>query len=172
MFGDSLVQHIRGDDDQIHITIKPHPHIAVVQPEWIDMWKQMSENYVNVILCDADSDLIPTLCNADLMVSDASSAVFHFLALNRPIVLVNNPQRFTDGDAYDPNGIEWKWRDIAIEVDDVNGVASAVAEGLRDPTTCEPQRLQRRHELFGGLTDGRSCERVHSAAVHVLEMYR
>jgi hypothetical protein len=171
MFGDTLVQKIRGDNKKIKIVIKPHPHIAVARPEWIAMWTDIARENTNVYLCDADSDLIPALLQADLMVSDASSAVFHFLALNRPIVLVNNPQRFNDADAYDPDGIEWTWRDIAVEIDHVDDVKDAVKIEVNAPQNRETQRLSRRRQLFGGLTDGRSCERVHSAAVHVLERF-
>jgi hypothetical protein len=171
MFGSQLIQKIRGDDEDINIVIKPHPHIAVVRPEWIEMWTQMTRDNHNVRLCDAHSDLIPVLLESDLMVSDASSAIFHFLALNRPIVLVNNAHRFDDVGAYDPNGIEWQWRDIANEVDDVNAVRSVVKSALRQPMINQEQRLRRRYEMFGGLTDGRSLERIHSAALHVVDEY-
>lgn len=172
MFGDALIEKIRGENNRIRVVIKPHPHINVVRPEWIQMWSQMSQRCVNVDLLDPESDLIPTLLEADVMVSDASSAIFHFLALNRPIVLVNNPDRFHDDNAFDPNGIEWLWRDIADEVNTVDEVAETVRQVLDNPVHREHERLHRRQQLFGGLTDGRSCERVHSAAVHVLEKYR
>jgi hypothetical protein len=172
MFGENLVECIRGLDSSVQLLIKPHPHIAVVRPDWIEMWTQLSEDNLNVKLCDPDSDLIPTLIEGDVLVSDASSAIFHFLALNRPIVLVNNPQRFGDLDVFDPDGIEWQWRDVAHETDDVNEVASAIRESLRNPSQREMERTRRRRELFGDHTDGQSCERVHSAAIHVLEKYR
>lgn len=172
MFGDALTEKIRGENNRIRVVIKPHPHINVVRPEWIEMWSQMSQQFTNVELLDPDSDLIPALLDADLMVSDASSAIFHFLALNRPIVLVNNPARFSDENAFDPNGIEWLWRDMADEVETIDAVEEAVRRVLGDPKHREQERLHRRYQLFGGLTDGRSCERVHSAAVHVLEKYQ
>jgi CDP-glycerol glycerophosphotransferase (TagB/SpsB family) len=103
------------------------------------------------------------------MVSDSSSAIFHFLALNRPIVLVNNPQRFGDSNAYDPNGIEWQWRDIAEEVEDIQDLAAAVQRELNAPKNRSELRTKRQFDLFGDLTDGQSCERVHSAAVHLLQ---
>jgi hypothetical protein len=172
MFGNHLVEKILCGSTSMKLLIKPHPHIAVVRPDWIQMWSEMADEHPNVELCDPDSDLIPTLLEGDVLVSDASSAIFHFLALNRPIVLVNNPARFGDSNAYDPNGIEWQWRDIACETDDVNDIASAVIECLQNPRRRETERLKRRRELFGEHTDGQSCERVHSAAVHVLERYR
>ena len=170
IFGDDIVPLIRGQDQSIRIVIKPHPHISVVRPDWINRWRDISLNHRNVILYDADSDLIPLLLDADLMVSDASSAIFHFLALNRPIILINNPQRFDDSDAYDSEGIEWQWRDIAEQIDEIQFLAAAVRRELDSPKNRSEQRLKRKQELFGELTDGQSCERVHSAAVHILEM--
>jgi hypothetical protein len=171
MFGDTLVEKIRGQNDRIRIVIKPHPHINVAFPEWIEMWSRMSRQMTNVELRDPDSDLVPALLEADAMVSDASSAIFQFVILNRPIVLVNNPARFMDAGAFDPTGIEWLWRDIADEVDDVEDVCDAVRQALAHPDHRESQRLLRRRQLFGDFTDGRSCERVHSAVVHVLEKF-
>lgn len=171
IFGNELVQLIRGQDERVRIVIKPHPHISVVRPDWIDMWHDISLKHENVILCDPASDLIPVLLDADLMVSDASSAIFHFLALNRPIVLVNNPQRFDDSDAYDPNGIEWQWRDIAEEIEDIQDLAAVVRRELSAPENRAEERVIRRYDLFGDLTDGQSCERVHTAAVQILEMH-
>lgn len=171
MLGEQLVEKIRGDNADISVMIKPHPHIEVVHPDWIEMWSCMSIKNHNVVLCEPNDDLIPTILKADLMVSDASSAVFHFLALDRPIVLINNPERFNDLDAFDPNGIEWRWRGIADEVETVDEVSSVLQHALKHPELRQEQRLRRRAELFGGLTDGRSCERVHSAATYVLETY-
>jgi CDP-Glycerol:Poly(glycerophosphate) glycerophosphotransferase len=171
IFGDKLVPLIRGQNERMRIFIKPHPHISVVRPDWIEMWHDISLKNVNVILCEAESDLIPLLLDSDLMVSDSSSAIFHFLALNRPIVLVNNPQRFGDSNAYDPNGIEWQWRDIAEEVEDIQDLAAAVQRELNAPKNRSELRTKRQFDLFGDLTDGQSCERVHSAAVHLLQMH-
>ena len=168
MFGDSLISHLRGNDASLGIVIKPHPHISVVHPEWTQMWQNMAEREENVLFHDPEADLIPALLGADLLVSDASSAVFHYLALDRPMVLVNNPDRFLQPNCFDPEGIEWLWRDIAASTDSVDGVQDLISSQLSNPNQLQENRLRRRDELFGELTDGRSCERVNLVVAKIL----
>lgn len=168
MFGDSLISQLRGTDSSLGIVIKPHPHISVVRPEWIQMWQNMAEREENVVFHDPEADLIPALLGADLLVSDASSAVFHYLALDRPMVLVNNPDRFLQPNCFDPEGIEWLWRDIAVSTDSVDEVQDLISSQLSDPNQLQENRLKRRNELFGELTDGRSCERVNLVVAKIL----
>lgn len=168
MFGTNLIQLLRGQDEKIGILIKPHPHIPVAHPEWIGWWTRMASEYPNVMLASAESDLVPALLGADMMVSDASSALFQFLALDRPMVLVDNNERYTTPDCFDPDGIEWQWRDIGVRVDDVSKVASSVRECLQSQTSPAGDvqrnaRQRRRQELFGCATDGRAAERVAQA---------
>ncbi|MEJ8573329.1 CDP-glycerol glycerophosphotransferase family protein [Microbaculum marinum] len=172
MLGPRLVENIRGADTGIGIGIKPHPHIAVAQPELIDLWAQLAAGHPNVVLHDHDDDLMPILLGADLLVSDVSSAVFHFLALDRPIVLVDNPDRIAHPQAYDPDGIEWTWRDIGRRVDSAEALADAVLAELADPEVRRPVRLARKAQLFGTLTDGRARDRVADAVDEILAFER
>lgn len=165
MLGDDLVALIRGDEAGIGIVIKPHPHIAVSAPDLIERWRILAERHANVVLHPPDSDLIPALLGADLMISDASSAIFHYLALNRPIVLIDNPERFASPLSYDAEGIEWQWRDIGPRVEQVDTLRAAVALSLAEPNRYEAARLARRAALFGAFTDGCARDRV-AAAVH------
>ena len=168
LLGDDLVALIRGSNEGIGIVIKPHPHIPISAPDWIERWRRLAERHVNVVLHPPEADLIPVLLGADLMVSDASSAIFHFLALNRPIVLIDNPERFTSAISYDPDGIEWRWRDIGARVERVADLPAAVAAGLAEPDRHEPARLARRAALFGDFTDGRARDRVATAVDRIL----
>lgn len=173
MFGDRLIESVRGDDDDIGIVIKPHPHSRVATPEWLESWAGMASKHRNVILADAEGDLVPALLGADLMVSDASSAIFQFLALDRPMVLVDNPQRHSTPRCFDPEGIEWTWRDIGTRVDDIRGVARAVREGLHSPDSPAQQaqrhaRHRRRQELFGSVVDGGAAQRVAEAIQNIV----
>lgn len=177
LFGAALVTAVRGNDDSIGLVIKPHPHTAVAHPEWIAMWNQLASDEPNVLLADAESDLVPALLGADLMISDASSAMFQFLALNRPMILLDNPQRHSAPGCFDPAGIEWQWRDIGIRVEKIAEVAAAVRDALQAPESPVQQGLQaarqrRRSELFGAHTDGRAAERVASAISKIIAASR
>ncbi|SFL11471.1 CDP-glycerol glycerophosphotransferase family protein [Methylorubrum salsuginis] len=172
MLGDALVTLMRGAEDGVGILIKPHPHIAVAAPEWIETWRDCARNHPNVIVHPPEADLIPALLGADLLVSDASSAIFHFLALNRPIVLIDNPERFATPECYDPDGIEWRWRDIGTRVEFVGELATAVLTALADPERNEAARMERRADLFGERTDGCALDRVGAAAERILRETR
>jgi UDP-N-acetylglucosamine 2-epimerase len=161
MFGKNLVPLLRGDQKQFEILIKPHPHTLISNPEWIQMWRQMSQQYENVVLVDPPGqDLIPYLLESDIMVSDASSSMFHFLALNRPIILVDNPNhRRTE--AYDPEGIEWKWRNnIADTCSDVHQVSVLLRQALTKPDHLQENRNIAAKILFGDYTDGQASRRI------------
>jgi hypothetical protein len=111
------------------------------------------------LVSDTHADVTPYMLAADVLLSDASSAVFEFLALDRPIVLVTNPCHRADP-AYDPDSIIWRWRDLGEEVHDVADVASAVARVLREPGRHAERRAEYALRLFGPRTDGKSHERI------------
>lgn len=160
MLGTQLVESIRGADSSIGIIIKPHPHIPVAHPHLIERWRRLAEDNPGVELAESGDDLVPFLKGADLMVSDASSAIFHYLALNRPIVLIDNPARFTDPGVFDPEGIEWTWRDMADRVDAAHGLAGVVRAALDRPDRLAARRLHYRQTLYGDHADGRAVERI------------
>jgi len=161
MLGPRTVELIRGARRDISIVIKPHPHICGQRLEWMDGWRAAAAREPDVFLVeDPAADLVPYLKAADLLVSDASSAALMYLALDRPIVLITNPNAAKDTARYDPNGPEWAWRDMGEEVFDVMELAAAVARGLDDPADRRERRLHYRRLLFGILTDGRAAERI------------
>lgn len=164
MLGADAVRLIRGDDTGIAIVIKPHPVTKLHRPDWIDQWREIAAREPNVRLVDDPrADIVPLMMAADAMVSDVSSAVFQYLALDRPIVLLTHPQH-TRSTHYDPHGIEWRWRDVGEEVRDVRRLQRAVARALDDPAAGAERRAHYRSELFGELTDGRAGGRV---AAHI-----
>jgi hypothetical protein len=169
MFGSRLVELIRAHAPQVNLVIKPHPVIGEWRPRWMARWRCLADREPGVYLVtNTHDDATPYMLAADLLVSDASSVVFEFLALNRPIVLVTNPRHRADP-AYDPDSIIWRWRDVGEEVHDIANVTSAVAGALRDPTRHGERRADYAQQLFGPRTDGKSYERI---AAHVYEAAR
>jgi len=172
MLGPRTVELIRGTRRDISIIIKPHPHICAHRAAWMDWWRAAAARAPGVFLVeDPAADLVPYLKAADLLVSDASSATMMYLALDRPIVLITNPDAGKDKERFDPNGPEWTWRDMGEEVFDVSDLAAAVARGLDDPDSRRDRRAHYRRLLFGDLTDGRAVERI-AADVTALKIER
>ncbi len=161
MLGDRVAALIGGAREDLSIVIKPHPRTCEFRPRWMAAWEQVAKRDPHVhLIRDPAADITPYLMAADVLVSDASGVIFQFLALDRPIVLVTNPERKRDTDHYDPDAIEWRWRDVGEEVTDIAGLGAAVGRALADPGARAEKRAQYRGLLFGDLTDGRAGQRI------------
>jgi hypothetical protein len=161
-----LAELIRGSGPPLNIVIKPHPHLPVRRRGWMRWWEQLAARDSRVhLVTDANSDVTPYLLAADVLLSDASSVIFLYLALDRPIVLVTHPLHRFDP-AYDPDDLNWRWRDMATEVTDPEKqLAAAIRQALARPDERREIRQRYAAELFGPRRDGRNAERV---AEHVL----
>lgn len=160
MLGPRLVELIRGQAPDVNIIIKPHPVIGDWRPRWMACWERLEATEPAVHLVrDTHADITPYMLASDLMISDASSAIFEFLALDRPIVLVTNPRHAADP-AYEPRDILWTWRDVGEEVHDIARLPAAVARALRCPEARGDRRRHYAGVLFGPFTDGRSHLRI------------
>ncbi|MBL4666123.1 MAG: CDP-glycerol glycerophosphotransferase family protein [Sneathiella sp.] len=144
----------------VDFVIKTHPLTRHANADWISKLKEIAAKFDHVHLVDDIApEIVPLLSRADVLISDVSSVMFQYLALNRPIIALNNPDRFTVKE-YDPSGIEWLWRDMALEIENVSELASAVKECLSNPSVKQTRREEYRNSLFGTLTDGRTGQRV------------
>jgi tetratricopeptide (TPR) repeat protein len=160
MLGARLVELIRGGRGDLSLVIKPHPVIAARTPEWLTPWRALARSEPDVHLVeDPAADVMPLLKAADVLVSDASSVIFEYLALDRPLVLITNPERHRSA-YFDATGIEWRWRDVGEEVRDIEELPAAVARALDDPGRGAERRAHYRELLFGDCTDGRAAERI------------
>jgi hypothetical protein len=160
LLGSRLVELIRGQAGDVNIVIKPHPVIGDWRPRWMACWERLAAAASGVHLVrDTHADVTPYMLAADVLISDASSVIFEFLALDRPIILVTNPRHAADP-AYEPSDIIWRWRDVGEELFDVDRLPGAVAAALRAPDARAERRRQCARLLFGSFTDGRNHVRV------------
>jgi len=161
MLGGNAAALIAGDRDDVTVIIKPHPQTCELRPDWMAAWRRAAEADSRVRLAgDPLADVAPFLMAADALVSDASGVVFQYLALDRPIVLIANPAAAGDEARYDPDAIEWRWRDVGEEVTEVKKLAAAVDRALAEPDAGAERRAEYRRRLFDELTDGRAGERI------------
>ena len=156
------------DFKEFNIIIKPH-FFSLTSKKYkkhqqrIQHWSQ----YPNVFLVPIEqASILPYLQQADLLISDASSAIFEFAALNKPIVWCDFLK------------LRWSYRgvfkyrfkrrmdtsmqpyfDIAKHVSSYKEFKSAVVEQLQHPMRYEKKRLQYSAELLGAC-DGLAADRV------------
>jgi len=163
MLAGDVAAAIRGGREDLAIVILPAPEIAERHPLWLAEWREQAARLPNLLLVDdAQADPMPWLAAASAVVSDASGLAFAGLALDRPLVLLTNPDHARDP-LHDPDGIEWRWRDAGEEVHRVADLADAVEAALADPTVGADRRARYRGLLFGDLDDGQATTRVVSA---------
>lgn len=161
MLGRQWIDHIREVAPSVNVIIKPHPAIPKMHPRWMDGWLSDSlRNDRTLLVEDTHSSVYPYFLASDILLTDASSVMFYFLALNRPIVLVNNPHRFRDHVHFDPSSLEWQWRDMGIEIENESELPHAISRCLQHPEEKAPQRSFYRQRVFGELLDGRAAERT------------
>ncbi|MCH7865291.1 MAG: glycosyltransferase, partial [Proteobacteria bacterium] len=127
MLGERVAALIGGSRSDLSIVIKPHPVTCETRPGWMNAWGQLAARDPHVhLIADPMIDIAPYLLSADVLVSDASGVIFQYLPLDRPIVLIANPQHARDKVHFDSGAIEWRWRDVGEEVTDVADLAAAV----------------------------------------------
>ena len=169
MLGERLVDLVRAQAPGLNVIIKPHPVIGDWRPRWMAGWARLAAAHRGVHLVeDTHADVVPYLLASDVLLSDASSVVFEFLALDRPIVLVTNPRHRADP-AWLDDDIVWRWRDLGHEIGDAGELPAAVAAALGDPGARGERRRSYAQTLFGRFTDGRNAAR---AAEHILDAGR
>ena len=160
MLGDRLVELIRSSRRDISIIIKHHPLIAEQSPEWMETWRGLAREHEDVhLVANANDDVMPYLRAADALITDASSVQLYYLALDRPMILINNPDRF-GCEYFDPRGFEWTWRDMGKQIENVEELPAAVSAALSDPRLNSDRRAHYRKLLFDDLTDGKAVERL------------
>ncbi len=150
-----------GEND--HLLIKLH---AMSPPEWQEMYRLIADTDPRITLVE-DLDITSCLVAADVMVSDVSSAFMEFIALDKPVVLVNNPLR-TGFIGFDPRDVEYVWRDAGIEVNGAEEIPAAIRRSLDYPYENSERRRRYGSRLIGS-TDGRASERIGRAVYALIQ---
>lgn len=151
-----------------NILIKPH-YLSLIksaykkQRELFEHW----QNYPNVYLAGPEEQsLLPFMATADLMISETSSALFEFMALNKPVIVghflklrvgywgflkYRLKKRLSD---------DYKlFQEIGTNINHYRELKEAVENNLSNPKLFEEQRLQHIQQIVGAV-DGRCSKRV------------
>jgi alpha-maltose-1-phosphate synthase len=161
MLAENPVEMLLGDLKEVNLIIKPHPRLSEQRPGLVEQWQKDAADRDDVwLVTDASLDVAPFLKAADVLVSDASSVIFEYLALDRPMVLIEPTVTQRDKAFFDPDGLEWRWRDMGIRVKDTAFLADAVARALKDPDDKADVRSAYSKKLFGTMSDGKAMGRL------------
>lgn len=153
---------------QYNIIIKPHyfslsKSTYAAQRRLLEHWS----TFDNVYLANVeDYSLVPFMALADVLISDASSALFEFAALNKPVVWCDFLK------------LRWSYRgifsyrfkkrmdedygeysDVAVHAKTYNALKSIVDEQIAQPKQLEDVRLSLAEKLCG-IIDGKASQRI------------
>jgi CDP-glycerol glycerophosphotransferase (TagB/SpsB family) len=178
-FGDRLVPAIRSRYPHSRIVIKPHPLMLNHCDPWVvkeglstafeqlvEIWRAHEAADPNVVFASDPSVPISAFYDeADVLISDGSSLIFEFMALERPILLYTsgNPvEKWRE--LWDPDAPANRMRDAGMQFDDLDEFVFLLPRLFELHRKRHLER-QRRHaqELYGSLRDGRSAERAQEA---------
>lgn len=154
--------------DDCNLVIKPH-HFTFTKPryhhqlELLQHWAEAENVWLAGL---ADVSLLPMMGSADLLLSEASSALFEFAALDRPITWCDfywrrwshrGPLRWRLERRLDPT--IHRYRDIARHAAQPPDVVPAIRSELENPAGFAAARRRYTEQLIGA-TDGRASERI------------
>ena len=106
----------------------------------------------------AAADATPFMRCASLMITDVSSVMFEFAALDRPLVLVDNPSQATYPN-YRPDDVEYRMRDVGPRVSNADELVAAVRDELAQPERYGAARRAVTSSMFAA-ADGRNAARI------------
>ena len=156
---------------QYNLIVKPHFFTYTkskykAQRRKLSIWQRAANVYVASV---DEYNLLPFFASADLLISDASTALFEFAALNKPVIWCDflklrwnyrgifayRFERRMDQDIQ-------QYADIALHVGRYKDLAGAVSQQLQNPQEFEPKRLEYAEQLLGRL-DGQVSSRIVSS---------
>ncbi|GIU42996.1 CDP-glycerol glycerophosphotransferase family protein [Shewanella colwelliana] len=165
---EKMAKHWPAEFSEYNILLKPH-YFSLSKPAYKKQ-KQLLEHWAsfdNAYLASAEqANLLPFMASADLLISDASSALFEFAALDKPVVWCDFYHlrwsyrgifkfRFNqrmDEDLY-------RYAGVAVHAKTYKMLKSVVDQQISEPDSFASQRAQYTYELAGNV-DGRCSERI------------
>ncbi|MDD3051098.1 MAG: CDP-glycerol glycerophosphotransferase family protein [Candidatus Cloacimonetes bacterium] len=131
----SIVPHIGFNlrkfiPDYINIIVKLH---GVAPVQWKQQYREFADRSNNVYYSE-DNDITECYIASDIILSDVSSVVYEFASLHKPVIVFDSPtqKQYVN---YDPDDLEYAYRDVGIRINNVESLQEAVFRGLINPVS-------------------------------------
>ena len=142
--GEEVIQRLTATN-RYDILIKPHDHPKRVM-DWSARLAPLETTHTRVT---READIIPLLCAADLLISDASSVTNEFALLDRPIVFLDVPKLLAKAAEKNTNLDLQTWgRRGGVIVKRADAVVESVETILGTPQTHGEIRRAMSKDLF------------------------
>ncbi len=164
MMPDNLPDHF----SEFNLIVKPHM-FTYSKPRYKNQQRKLCswDAYANCFVVKASAfNLLPYMNSADLMISDASSALFEFAALGKPVVWCDFLKlrwtyrglfRYRFKQRMDP--FIYQYADIGIHAPNFDRLRECVIHQLEHGEEFQAKRQEYTARLIG-VTDGRVSERI------------
>jgi CDP-glycerol glycerophosphotransferase (TagB/SpsB family) len=171
---DIVREHILTETRQYNLIIKLHHYSwrGKYAPHWHHrLYERAIPHYRHAVLIpESDYNILPYLYAADTLISEASSTMLEFLALNRTGIMIALP----DEQLTHHNGVPLLSEDLRqflagafLHIHHPSEIGEAVAMALRDdPDRREVARRYRDYFYYG--LDGRASQRVKTTIERLL----
>jgi len=139
-------------------------NILVTLHPWVSkIIRQKIENTPNVFLIKTP-EILPYLILSDIMVSDTSSIIAEFCALNKPIITfkIQDSHRLTEE-------IKNMLREISEQINTFDELKSILSKVLKNPSKKQEQRQIYNTIMFDKL-DGKTSERIVESIIKYLKI--
>ena len=180
---DDLIDLIRSVYPESKIIIKPHPaiidndHHYVTQYKelfvsLIEKWKKNVSKDARVLLIeDSKVSISDYFAETDILISDGSSLIFEFMALNRPILLYTSDEKVKFWNhLYDNKSISNGRRNVGAEFKTKNEFVEVLKHAFKLHNEKHSQyQKQYSEEIFGEFNDGKSSKRVAEAVKNIFD---
>lgn len=156
------------DFQEYNILIKPH-YFSLNKAKYRGQRQLLAywAKYDNVYLAEVeDYSLVPFMATADLLISDTSSAIIEFAALNKPVIWCNFLKlRWTYRGIFSYRFKKRMDKDydeyskVAVRSDSYKMLKNNVKDQMLNPKVLSDQRLRYANKMAGTL-DGKVSERI------------
>ena len=153
---------------EFNVLIKPHTFTYTIeqykkQRVKLKKWMRFSNVYVAP---ESDLSIVPYMKSADILLSEASSTLFEFAALNKPVIVCNffklkwsykGPFHYRFVRRFGKDNVLYEG--IGLHVQRFSELVKAIPQQLDNPAQYESNRSIFTHDHIGP-TDGRASKRI------------
>jgi len=171
---DIVRERILTETADYNLIIKLHQYSwrGKYAPHWHHtLYERAVRQYPHAVLIPVDDyNILPYLYVADTLISEASSSMFDFVALDKTgiiFVLPSAPLQHHDGEAILTEDPQDFLRGAFVHIAHPDAISQAVSVALHDDPQQRERARQYRDYLFFGL-DGRASQRVKSTIERLL----
>ncbi len=130
---------------------------------------QLERHYIHthrrVSIVHSNVPIIPLMHMSDYLISDFSGCIFMYSALDRPILLYDNP-----GNVERSDSLGMEWRDIGDRFDSLESLLELIKEVMSNPEKKSDIRKKYIDKIFDeNLRDGNATQRLVDKVLRILD---